>query len=186
MILAIWPAGSFRIRAKWSCSQLRPEKSLQLGATYLREEGVRRVSRVRVVPDLELVVLVGVKKRLGRIAERGGGSAEERLDVRLKRSHNEDRDRVGDLLNERTKKRDLVERVLNLLHDRVTEAENLPQRLVQLLRAHRGGVLRRAVGAHRLNVVHLTRQALALSIRKVQEQRTKGVSRVRLGVADAA
>ena len=154
-------------------------------STYLREEGVRRVGRVRVVPDLELVVLVGVEERLGRVAERGGGSSKERLDVRLKRGHDEDGDRVGDLLDKRTKEGDLVERVLNLLHDRVTEAENLPQGLVQLLRAHRGGGLRRAVSAHRLDVIHFARQALALSVRKVQEQRTKGVSRVRLGVADA-
>lgn len=141
-----------------------------------------RVRRVEVVPDLVLVVRVNYLLR-GAL-ENGRSLAKEGLDEWLKSSHNEDTNRVGDLLNQGAETRDFLDCVRDFLGDIVTEAEDLPDDTVELLRGHSAGVLAR--GTNVRYVIHLAAEVTASATRKVKEELTKGVGRGRLSLVDRA
>lgn len=98
-----------------------------------------------------------------------------------------DVDRVGNLLDKRAESRDPVDRVLlsatlstwaylDLLHDVVTELQDLPHGLVEFLRGHGVGVgTAWLTCAHVLDVGHVAREgSIRVGARELEEQGTEG------------
>lgn len=150
----------------------------------LGEERVGGVRGVGIVPDLELVVCVGVEDGLRRLGKRLSGGAEEGLDIWLNSGHDEHRDRVANLLSEGAEARDSVNRVLDALHDLVTEREDPPKDLVDLLGAHGGRVT--SGGAYVLDAVHLAGEVLSVLARHLDKHLSERGGRRALAVLDAA
>ena len=142
------------------------------------------MGRVRAVPVIPyLVLVVRVDDGLGGSTKRRGSRPKQGLDEWLEGSDDEDRNRVGNLIDERRHARDTVNGVLvsseldaktamakahlDTLHDRVSEAQNLPQCRVELLRGHLTRVESAWSGvcSHPLNVVHVPAERLAIATR---------------------
>jgi hypothetical protein len=85
----------------------------------LAEERVRRVRRLRIIEDLVLVVAVDDSAR--RLHELRAGRLEQRLEVRLERRVDEDRDRVLQFLDEAPEPWDFFDRILDALNNAVAE-----------------------------------------------------------------
>lgn len=148
------------------------------------EERVGGVRGIGVVPDLELVVGVGVENSLRRLGKRLSGSAEEGFDIGLNGGHDENGHRVANLLSEGAETGNSVDRVLNALHDLVTEAEDLPENLVKLLGAH--GARVGSGGAEVLEVVHLAAEVVRVLTRHLDEHLSETGGRRALAVLNAA